>query len=138
MIKFWFFAKIHFFVKDSPGPCHFFEINVGKRRIQDTRTTLKLNDVIFNRFCVDLEIQFLSRSMSDPPLSDIDFKDKMDWVWTTLKMIILSFSQKSFSGHESDFPRKWRFKLREFRGIFVGFLWELDDKPWFLVENHKL
>ena len=26
-----------------------------------------------------------SRSMSDPPLSDIDFKNKMAWVWTTLK-----------------------------------------------------
>ena len=135
MIKFWFFAKIHFFVKDSPDPCHFFEINVGKRRIQDTRTTLKLNDVIFNRFCVDLEIQFLSRSMSDPPLSDIDFKDKMDWVWTTLKMIILSFSQKSFSGHEI-----WFFLENDVlsQEDFVGILWELDNNPWFLVENHKL
>jgi len=24
--------------------------------------------------------------MSDPPLSDIDFKNKMTWVWTTLKI----------------------------------------------------
>jgi len=24
--------------------------------------------------------------MSDPSLSDIDFKNKMAWVWTTLKM----------------------------------------------------
>ena len=30
-------------------------------------------------------IQIQSRSMSDPPLSDIDFKNKMAWVWTTLK-----------------------------------------------------
>ena len=22
--------------------------------------------------------------MSDPPLSDIDFRNKMDWIWTTL------------------------------------------------------
>ena len=29
-------------------------------------------------------IQFQSRSMSDPPLSDIDFKNKMAWVRTTL------------------------------------------------------
>ena len=27
---------------------------------------------------------FHSRSMSDPPLSDIYFKNKMAWVWTTL------------------------------------------------------
>ena len=26
---------------------------------------------------VDLEVQFQSRSMSDPPLYDIDFEDKM-------------------------------------------------------------
>ena len=29
-------------------------------------------------------IQIQSRSMSDPLLSDIDFKNKMAWVWTTL------------------------------------------------------
>ena len=32
----------------------------------------------------DLEIQFQSRSTSDPTFSDIDFKNKMAWVWTTL------------------------------------------------------
>jgi len=37
------------------------------------------------RFGVDLEIQFQSRSRSDPLLSDIDLKNKMDLVWTTLK-----------------------------------------------------
>ena len=30
-------------------------------------------------------IQTRSRSMSDPTRSDIDFKNKMAWVWTTLK-----------------------------------------------------
>ena len=30
-------------------------------------------------------IQIQSRSMPDPPLSDIDFKNKMAWLWTTLK-----------------------------------------------------
>ena len=40
---------------------------------------------IFNRFWVDLEIRFQSRSMSDPTLSDINFKNKMTCVWTTLK-----------------------------------------------------
>ena len=27
-----------------------------------------------------------SRSMSDPQLSDIDFKNKLAWAWTTLKV----------------------------------------------------
>jgi len=31
----------------------------------------------FNRLWIDLEIQFQSRSMSDPTFSDIDFKNKM-------------------------------------------------------------
>ena len=35
-------------------------------------------------------IQIRSRSMSDPTFSDIDFKNKMAWVWT-----ILNFYQKS-------------------------------------------
>ena len=26
--------------------------------------------------------------MPDPPLSDIDFKNKMAWVWTTLKIAL--------------------------------------------------
>ena len=33
-----------------------------------------------------LDIQIHSRSISDPPLSDIDFKNKMAWVWTTLNL----------------------------------------------------
>ena len=66
-------------LKGSPDPSHFiFEINVGKRRIRH-RTILNLNDLIFNRFRLDPEIQFQSRSLSDPPLSDIDFKNKMAW-----------------------------------------------------------
>ena len=31
-------------------------------------------------------IQIQSRSMSDPTLSDIDFKIKMGWAWTALKI----------------------------------------------------
>ena len=34
-------------------------------------------------------IQSQSRSMSDPALSDIDFKNKMALVWTTLKQFFL-------------------------------------------------
>ena len=42
-----------------------------------------------------------SRSMSDPTLSDIDFKNKTDLVWTTLKnfdfeMLMLDFGVKTF------------------------------------------
>ena len=33
-------------------------------------------------------IQIQSRSMSEPPLSDIDFKNEVTWVWTTLKLNI--------------------------------------------------
>ena len=40
--------------------------------------------------------------MSDPPLSDIDFKNKMTWFWTNLKMIILA--------RESHLIRKYRFQ----------------------------
>jgi len=43
----------------------------------------------FNWFLVVLKIiiQFQIRSMSDPTLSDIDWKNKMAWVWTTLKKL---------------------------------------------------
>ena len=64
-------------LKASLDPSHLnFEINVGKRRIRHT-TTQNSNDAIFNRFLVHLEFQFQSRSMSDPPISDIYFKNKM-------------------------------------------------------------
>ena len=35
-----------------------------------------------------LKIQIQSRYMSDPPHSDIDFKNKMDFVWTILKNLV--------------------------------------------------
>jgi len=76
-------------LKGSPHPSHFiFEINVGKSRIQHL-TTLNLNEATSNRFWLDLEIQFQSRPVSDPTFSDIDFKNKMAWVWTTLKIIFI-------------------------------------------------
>ena len=53
--------------------CSIFLKVVGKSRIRH-RTTLNLNDAISNQFWVDLEIQFQSRSMSDPTLSEINFK----------------------------------------------------------------
>ena len=59
-------------IKGSPESSHLtFEINVGKRRIRDT-TTLKLNDLrVFQIQTCNL-IQ--SRSLTDPPLSEIDLK----------------------------------------------------------------
>ena len=57
-----------------------FEINLGKGRIRHT-TTLKLNFYIDSRSNEDDVIQTQSRSMSDPTLSDIDFKNKMALVY---------------------------------------------------------
>ena len=69
-------VKLHQgWVKGISDPNHFiFEINVGKSRIRHT-TTLKLNDKfqIDSKSVADDVIPILSRSMSDPPLSDIDF-----------------------------------------------------------------
>ena len=45
-----FLNKILSLFKGGPVPSHFiFEINVGKKRIRH-KTTLNLNDAIFNRF----------------------------------------------------------------------------------------
>ena len=43
-----------------------------------------MNFSIDSKLIEDNVIQIQSRSMSDPLLSDIDFKNKMAWVWTTL------------------------------------------------------
>ena len=72
--------------KGSSDPSQFiFEINVGKRRIRHW-TTLNFNGGIFNWFWVNLKIQFQSRSMLNPTVSDIDFKNTIAWVWTTLNL----------------------------------------------------
>jgi len=74
----------HIIFKGSSDPSHvIFEIHVGQRRIR-RRTTLNLS----------LEIKFKSRSMSDTPLSDIDFKNKL--VWTTLKLKLINPGKKVF------------------------------------------
>ena len=66
-------------VKGSSYPSHFiFEINVGKSRIRH-RTTLELNFLIDSKSIEDGIIWIQSRSMSDPPLHDIDFKNQMAW-----------------------------------------------------------
>ena len=45
-----------------------------------------MNFLIDSKSIKDDVIQIQSRSMSDPRHSDIDFKYKMAWVWTTLKL----------------------------------------------------
>ena len=80
---------IQYHIKGSPDQSHFMsEINVGKRRIRQ-RTDPKLNDLIFTRFWVDQEIQFQSRSMSNPPISDIDFK--INWLGSELPLTLVNF-----------------------------------------------
>ena len=81
------FASQKLQIKGTADPSRFIsETNVRKSRIRQ-RTTVNLNDIIFNRFGVDLEIEFQGRCMSDPSLSDIDFKNKMATIWTTLKKV---------------------------------------------------
>ena len=43
-----------------------------------------MNFYIDSKSIEDGVIQIKSRSMSDPTLSDIDFKNQMTWSWTTL------------------------------------------------------
>ena len=63
--------------KGSPLGSHYlFEINLGKKRMRH-RTTLKLNFQIDSKLIEDDIIEIQSRFMSDPPLSDNDFKNKI-------------------------------------------------------------
>ena len=79
-------------------PSHLiFGINVGKRRIRHTMA-LKLNNESLNR----LKIQIQSQSMSDPPLSDIDFKVK--WLRTGLSLIFKFHTWVHF---------QWQSKLKK-------------------------
>jgi len=41
--------------------------------------------------------------MSDPPLSDMDFKNKMDWVWTILKKREILAERQMNQGRFVDF-----------------------------------
>jgi len=56
--------------KGSPNPSHlFFEINVGKGRMMNLK--------IGSKSIEDDIIQIQNRYLSDPLLSDVDFKNKM-------------------------------------------------------------
>ena len=91
-------------IKGSSDQSHYiFEINVGKSRIRH-RTTLKLNFYIDSKSTEDHDIETHSRSMPDPPLSDIGLKNKMVWVRTTLNIgpyIILSVRNAEVSINQS-------------------------------------
>ena len=70
-----FLRRIMRFFKDSSDTSHFiFEINVGKRRFRH-RTTSNLNQVILKNQLKMRLFKIQSRSMSDPTLSEIDFKN---------------------------------------------------------------
>ena len=85
-------AKSHELIQGSSDPSHFiFEIHFKNRWMIRPwirhRTTLKLNDEFLDRFKIDWRLKFrvvLMFYMSDPTLSDIDFKNKMASVCTTL------------------------------------------------------
>ena len=66
---------------------------------------------ILKRQRYELSSKFQSRSMSDPTFSDIDFKSKMAWVWTTLKYF--------YNIHPFVESPVWAFHLhgQYFRGI---------------------
>ena len=75
-ICWWFFQWLF---KGSSDTSHYiFEINFGKSRIRN-RTTLNLNDVVFNRFWVDPEFLDQKFIILFQTLY-IDFKNKRNWV----------------------------------------------------------
>ena len=72
-------------IKGSPYPSHFlFKINVGESRTR-RRTTLNFEWRHHQSILKDHSIQIRCSCMSDPRLSDINFNNKMAWVWTTFK-----------------------------------------------------
>ena len=46
--------------------------------------------------------------MSDPPLSDIDFRNKMTWVWTTLNDLNILLISDSNDTLDSNFEDSFR------------------------------
>ena len=71
--------------KGSPDPNHFiFDINVGKVRLR-LRTTLNLNDNIFNQFWIHLEIHHsISASIRIFPT----LISKIKWLWYELPLTL--------------------------------------------------
>ena len=100
--------------KGSSYPSHFiFEINAGKRRFRH-RTTPNLNEVNFQNYFKKMLFQIQSRSTSDPTLSDIDFKNEMTWVWTTLKLPWNSAKEAVRQNLLDKMPFRLNFKRNSF------------------------
>ena len=59
----------------------------------------------FSKSIEDDFIQFKSRSLTDPTRSDIDFINKMAWIWTTLKFNSRLTNQFAF-GNSFVYPTK--------------------------------
>ena len=66
-------------------------------------------------------IQFQSRCMSVPTLSDIDFKNKMIWVWTTLKNNFFLWSARKLKSMSerggSDIEQLWNWISRSTQNL---------------------
>ena len=78
-------------------------------------------------------IQFQSRCMSDPNLSDIDFKNKMTWVWTTLKNENFEFSRNLYLGAISwKFSNFYKMRLVPFQCYYCCYhqFWLVDLIGW--------
>ena len=75
-------------INGSPYPSHFiFEIKlyyIGESRTR-RRTILNFEWRHLQSILKDHSIQIRCSCMSDPRLSDINFDNKMAWVWTTFK-----------------------------------------------------
>ena len=86
------------YLRVVPTQASYFEINVGKRRIRH-KTILNFNDTIFNQFWdekYEIKFEIKSRSIAEPPLSRIDFENKMAWVLASRRVL---FAEKHIHKH---------------------------------------
>ena len=116
------------FLKDSWDASHFIiEINVGKRRIR-FRTTLKFNDVIFNRCWVDLEIHHsISGSLYVGSASFEHWFQKWKFIIVNINLFVDGISWIDSPPHSyTAFKRDWNPPYQEFSNLFLGYI-DVDD-----------
>ena len=71
--------------------------------------------------------------MSDPTRSDIDFKNKMAWVWTTLKPRVTEFFR------DTHFPEQLKHSYHSIQLSFLlNFFRQFDHFGLFLSEYQML
>ena len=78
-------------------------------------------------------VPFQSRWMSDPTLSEIDFKNKMTWVWTTLNLLPSEFWIIFESWQFDSRAIKWgvNFYVRSSNLVrWTDYLIDMDDLDW--------